>query len=44
MKRTNVFLPEPLIERLKALAAKKDVGMAELIRQAIEEFLTRNKT
>jgi len=43
MKRTNIFLPQPLIDRLKALGKALDVPMAELIRRAIEEFLKRNE-
>ena len=43
MKRTHLFLPQPLIDRAKALAEKLDISMAELIRRAIEEFLKKYK-
>lgn len=43
MKRTNIFLPEQLIERLKALAAKTGLSVAEHIRRAIDEYLKRQK-
>jgi predicted DNA-binding protein len=43
MKRTHLFLPQPLIDRLKALSEKLDVSMAELIRRAIEDFLKKNE-
>jgi predicted transcriptional regulator len=41
MKRSNYFLPEPLIEQLKKLATERDVSVSELVRQAIQEFLKR---
>lgn len=44
MKRTHVFLPEPLIKALKALAKRSDVSVAELIRRAIQEFLKKEKS
>jgi predicted DNA-binding protein len=43
MKRTNIFLPEQLIERLKALAEKTGLSVAEHIRRAIDEYLKRQK-
>jgi predicted DNA-binding protein len=39
MKRTHIFLPEPLLKALKALAKKSDVSAAEHIRRAIEAYL-----
>ena len=42
MKRASVHLPQPIFDRLKALSEQKDIGMSELIRQAVEEYL--NKT
>lgn len=39
MKRTALFLPEPLLKALKALAKKSDVSVAEHIRRAIEAYL-----
>jgi predicted DNA binding CopG/RHH family protein len=41
MKRTNTFLPEPLIERLKQRAKQTDLTVSELIRRAIEQFLKK---
>jgi len=43
MKRTHLFLPQPLIDRLKELSAKLDVSMAELIRRAIDDLLKGQK-
>lgn len=43
MKRTAMFLPEPLLKSLKALAARTDLSVSEHIRRAIEEYLKRNK-
>jgi predicted transcriptional regulator len=41
MKRTHVFLPQPAISQLQALAKKTDVPVSELIRRAIDEYLER---
>jgi len=41
MKRTHVFLPQPVISRLKALAKKTGLPVSELIRRAIDEYLER---
>ena len=41
MKRTNFFLPDPVITELKKLAEARDVSVSELVRQAIVEFLKR---
>jgi predicted DNA-binding protein len=43
MRRTNIFLPEPLIERLRALSERTGLSVAELIRRAIDEYLKRQK-
>jgi len=43
MKRTALYLPEPLLKALRALAKKSDVSVAEHIRRAIEEYLERRK-
>jgi predicted DNA-binding protein len=43
MKRTHLFLPQPLIDRLKALSENLDVSMAELVRRAIEDFLKKHE-
>jgi predicted DNA-binding protein len=43
MKRTNHFLPKPMIDKLKALSEKTDISVSELIRQAVDAFLKRLK-
>lgn len=43
MKRANFFLPEQLIERLKALSEKTGLSVAELIRRAADEYLKKQK-
>ncbi|MBZ5513895.1 MAG: ribbon-helix-helix domain-containing protein [Acidobacteriia bacterium] len=40
-KRTTVWLPQELIERLKKLSAKTGAPMAELFRRAVEAYLKR---
>jgi CopG-like RHH_1 or ribbon-helix-helix domain, RHH_5 len=39
MKRTNVYLSEMQLERLRLRAQKEGVAMAELVRRAIDAFL-----
>ena len=38
-KRTNIYLPEEQLRRLRKMAEKKDVSVSELVRRAIEEYL-----
>jgi predicted DNA-binding protein len=40
-KRTTVWLPEELLERLKKLSSKTGAPMAELFRRAVEAYLRR---
>ena len=42
-KRTTVWLPEELVERLKKLSRKTGAPMAELFRRAVEAYLKRQK-
>ena len=39
MTRTQIQLPEPLFQRLKAIAAARDYSVAELIRRAMETYV-----
>ncbi len=43
MIRTNVFLPEDLLERLKKAKKKTGIPVAEFIRRAIEAALKKEK-
>lgn len=43
MQRTNIHLPESIRERLRALAERLGYRPAELVRQALEDFLKRHK-
>ncbi len=40
-KRTTVWLPEELVERLKKLSRKTGAPMAELFRRAVEAYMKR---
>jgi hypothetical protein len=40
-KRTTVWLPEELLERLKKLSRKTGAPMAELFRRAVEAYVRR---
>jgi predicted DNA-binding protein len=42
-KRTTVWLPVPLVERLKKLSSKTGAPMAELFRRAVEAYVKRQK-
>jgi metal-responsive CopG/Arc/MetJ family transcriptional regulator len=39
MDRLHLYLPAPLLKALRALAKKRDVSVAELIRRAVENYL-----
>lgn len=41
MEKFNLFLSAPILKQLRALAKRRDVSIAELIRLAIAEFLSR---
>jgi hypothetical protein len=41
MTRTQIQLPDELYERAKALAAEKELSLAEIARRGIELFLAR---
>jgi len=43
MVKTTVYLPAPLLRRLKQVAASRSESDAEVIRQAIDEYTTRNR-
>ena len=38
-----MFIPEPLLKALRALAKKTDTSVAEHIRRAITEYLRKEK-
>jgi predicted DNA-binding protein len=42
-KRTTVWLPEELVERLKRLSLKTGAPMAELFRRAVGAYLRRQR-
>ena len=42
MERTTLSIPGPLLERLRIAAAEQRVSMAELVREALEEKLSRH--
>lgn len=43
MKKTNVYLPEQQKDALQKMADRSGRTVAELIRQAVDEFLARQK-
>jgi predicted DNA-binding protein len=43
MKRIAMFLPEALIERLKALSEREGQPMSVLIREAIKAYLKKKE-
>lgn len=42
MEKFNLFLSAPILKQLRALAKRKDVSIAELVRLAIAEFLAKH--
>ncbi|MGV8804262.1 MAG: ribbon-helix-helix domain-containing protein [Polaromonas sp.] len=43
MIRANLFIPEALLEALRALAKQTDLLVSEYVRRAIAEYLRRQK-
>lgn len=43
MKRWNLFLPDELIAQIKALADKRGVAAADVVRTACEKYLAAVK-
>jgi len=44
MKRTNIFLPQPQLDKLRKLADETGLTVAELVRRAIDDFLKKVKS
>lgn len=44
MQRTHIFLPEPDRARLRDLASRLDLSVGEIVRRAVDEYLTRVST
>jgi len=43
MRRTNYYFPDPMLARLRALSKKTGIPVSEIIRRAIEQYLTQHK-
>jgi metal-responsive CopG/Arc/MetJ family transcriptional regulator len=39
MHRTNIYLPEPLMKQLKALAKKEGISVSEIVRRELTKTL-----
>jgi len=44
MKRTTIFADEETLSALQSLAKEEGVSLAEIIRQALEAFLTQRRS
>ena len=42
MRKTTVYLPDPLLQRVKGVARENDISEAEAIRRALEDYTARN--
>jgi len=42
-KRTNIYLPEDQLKRLKKISTLKDLSVSEIVRRSIEEYLTKEE-
>lgn len=43
LKRTTVFAEERLLDEIRRLSDEEDRSMAELVREAMEEYLSRKR-
>ena len=39
MSRRNLYIPDPLMDRVQKLAKRKNVPMADIIRTAMEKYM-----
>ena len=39
MKRFQIYIPDPMMEKLKKISAEKDLSVADLIRRACDKYL-----
>jgi len=42
-KRTNIYLPEDQLKKLKNISTIKDLSVSEIVRRSIEEYLTKEE-
>jgi predicted CopG family antitoxin len=43
MKRTTIFAGDDLINELKSLSAEENRSMADVVREALEEYIKRRR-
>jgi metal-responsive CopG/Arc/MetJ family transcriptional regulator len=43
MKRTTIFAGDDLLNELKSLSAEENRSMADIVREAMEEYVKRNR-
>ena len=43
MTRTTITIPEELLKRLKKIAHERDVSMAVIVREALEEMAAKHR-
>jgi len=43
MKRVHIFFPEQLLSRMRALSLATGISLAEHVRNAVAEYLKRQK-
>ncbi len=43
MKRTTIFVGDDLINELKSLSAEENRSMADVVREAMEEYIKRRR-
>ena len=41
MKTQNFMLSEPVIEKLRAIADKKDISLSELVRRVLDDYVEK---
>ena len=42
-KRTNIYLPEDQLKKLKNISTIIDLSVSEIVRRSIEEYLTKEE-
>ncbi len=41
--RSNYYIPEPIIKKLRKMADKRDVSMSQIVREALQEYIVREE-
>lgn len=44
MNRTNIYLPDAMLNKLREMAGESGLSVAEIVRRALDEYVERKST